>query len=237
MLLNFEERLSESPLVERIWRTQTEQAGAFTSVALSHWQMCVWTENGKTHLTMRGPETQATRVHCPANAEFLGIVFKLGTVMPRLPASQLVDADLTLPDASSKAFWLKGAALEYPNFDNADTFINYLVRDGLLVREPSIQAALKAHAQPISLRSIQRRFSQIIGLTHGTVSQIERARYATLLLQQGVSILDTVDQAGYSDQPHLTRALRRFIGQTPAQIIGRNEPEQLSFLFKTAPAR
>jgi len=221
MLLNFEERLSESPLVERIWRTQTEQAGAFTSVALSHWQMCVWTENGKTHLTMRGPETQATRVHCPANAEFLGIVFKLGTVMPHLPASQLVDADLTLPDASSKAFWLKGAALEYPNFDNADTFINYLVRDGLLVREPSIQAALKAHAQPISLRSIQRRFSQIIGL----------------LLQQGVSILDTVDQAGYSDQPHLTRALRRFIGQTPAQIIGRNEPEQLSFLFKTAPAR
>jgi len=216
---------------------QTEQAGAFTSLALSHWQMCVWTENGKTHLTMRGPETQATRVQCPENAEFLGIVFKLGTVMPHLPASHLVDADLTLPEASSEAFWLKGAALEYPNYENADTFINYLAWDGLLVGEPSIQAALKAHSQPISLRSIQRRFSQTIGLTHGTVSQIERARYATLLLQQGVSILDVVDQAGYSDQPHLTRALRHFIGQTPAQIIGRNEPEQLSFLFKTAPAK
>lgn len=235
MLLNFEERLSESPFVERIWRTQSEQSGAFTSLALSHWQMCVWTENGKTNLTLRGPETQATRVHCPPNAEFLGIVFKLGTVMPHLPASQFVDADLTLPDASSQAFWLKGSAVAYPTYDNTESFIDHLVRDGLLVSEPAIQAALQAHAQPISIRSIQRRFSQTIGLTHGTVSQIERARYATLLLQQGVSILDTVDQAGYSDQPHLTRALRHFIGQTPAQIVGRREPEQLSFLFKTAP--
>jgi methylphosphotriester-DNA--protein-cysteine methyltransferase len=39
------------------------------------------------------------------------------------------------------------------------------------------------------------------------------------LLQQGVSILDTVDQAGYFDQPHLTRALKHLMGQTPAQII------------------
>ncbi len=39
------------------------------------------------------------------------------------------------------------------------------------------------------------------------------------LLQQGVSIVDTVDQAGYADQPHLTRSLKRFIGQTPAQLL------------------
>ncbi len=233
MLLNFEERLPESPLVERIWRTQSEQAGSFTSLALSHWQICVWTENGRTNLTMRGPETQATRVPCPADTEFLGIVFKLGTVMPHLPASQFVDAALTLPDASSQTFWLNGSAVEYPTYDNADTFIDHLVRDGLLVSEPSIEAALQAHAQPMSLRSIQRRFSQTIGLTHGMVHQIERARHATLLLQQGISILDTVDQAGYSDQPHLTRALRHFVGQTPAQIIRRGIPEQLSFLFKT----
>jgi methylphosphotriester-DNA--protein-cysteine methyltransferase len=38
------------------------------------------------------------------------------------------------------------------------------------------------------------------------------------LLRQGASILDTVYQAGYFDQPHLTRALKRFTGQTPAQI-------------------
>ncbi len=38
-----------------------------------------------------------------------------------------------------------------------------------------------------------------------------------------MSILDTVERAGYFDQPHLTRSLKRFIGQTPAQIITRNQ--------------
>jgi methylphosphotriester-DNA--protein-cysteine methyltransferase len=68
-------------------------------------------------------------------------------------------------------------------------------------------------------------------MTHSTIRQIERARHATYLLKQGVSILDTVHEAGYFDQPHLTRSLKFFIGQTPAQIIRADE--QLSFLYKT----
>jgi len=31
MIFSFEERPSDSPFVERIWRTQSERAGAFTS--------------------------------------------------------------------------------------------------------------------------------------------------------------------------------------------------------------
>jgi methylphosphotriester-DNA--protein-cysteine methyltransferase len=56
------------------------------------------------------------------------------------------------------------------------------------------------------------------GLTHKSIQQIERAQQAVSLLERGVSILDAVHEVGYADQPHLTRALRRFIGQTPAQI-------------------
>jgi methylphosphotriester-DNA--protein-cysteine methyltransferase len=69
------------------------------------------------------------------------------------------------------------------------------------------------------------------------VRQIERARYATTLLQQGLSILDVVYEAGYYDQPHLTRALKHFIGQTSAQLMDRSRSQQLSFLYKTAPTR
>jgi methylphosphotriester-DNA--protein-cysteine methyltransferase len=72
-------------------------------------------------------------------------------------------------------------------------------------------------------------------MTQSAVRQIERARYATHLLQQGVSILDTVEQAGYFDQPHLTRSLKHFIGQTPAQILQKSRPEQMPFLYKTTP--
>ncbi len=97
MLLDFEERLSDSPFVERIWHTESERPGSFISLALSNWQMCVWQHNGKTNLTVRGPETKATTNFVPENATYVGIVFKLGTLMPQLPASSLVDGAAPYP--------------------------------------------------------------------------------------------------------------------------------------------
>ena len=38
MISNFEERLSGSPFVDRIWRTQSEPTGDFLSVAASQWE-------------------------------------------------------------------------------------------------------------------------------------------------------------------------------------------------------
>ena len=111
----------------------------------------------------------------------------------------------------------------------------HVVRDGLLVRAPVVDAVLHGEPTERSLRTAQRHFVRTTGLTHGAVRRIERARYATTLLQQGVAILDTVHEAGYFDQPHLTRSLKQYIGQTPAQIIGRSKAEQLSLLYKTAP--
>jgi methylphosphotriester-DNA--protein-cysteine methyltransferase len=70
----------------------------------------------------------------------------------------------------------------------------------------------------VSLRTLRHRFLQATGLTQSRVRQAERARRAIELLEQGVSILDAVFEAGYYDQPHLTRSLQRFVGYTPGQI-------------------
>jgi methylphosphotriester-DNA--protein-cysteine methyltransferase len=113
--------------------------------------------------------------------------------------------------------------------------VDWLVRKDLLARDPVVDAALQEQMQDRDLRTIQRRFLRATGLTQSAVRQIERARYATHLLQQGVSILDTVPEAGYFDQPHLTRSLKHFIGQTPAQILQKSRPEQMPFLYKTTP--
>jgi helix-turn-helix protein len=235
MLLNFEERLSDSPFVERIWRTRSDREGTFTSIALSHWQMCIWRQKGQTYLTVRGPETRPTQATCPPDTDFFGIVFKLGTVMPYLPASTLVDSDFTLPDAGSSSVWLNSSAWQFPTYENADTFVDRLARDGLLVREAAVGAALRGELSDVSLRSVQRRFLQATGLTHSAIAQIERARHATTLLKSGAPILDAVGEAGYADQPHLTRSLKRLIGLTPAQVASQNDDKQLSFLFKTTP--
>lgn len=83
----------------------------------------------------------------------------------------------------------------------------------------------------LSARSLQRRFLRATGLTLGAHRQIERARLATHLLAEGLPILDVALRAGYFDQAHLTRSLRRWIGRTPGQVA-RHEG-QLSFLYKT----
>jgi len=237
MIFTYDERPSDSPFVERIWRAHSEHAGPFSSVAMSHWEMVVTRHQDKTILTVRGPETKATPLHCPADGEWLGIRFKLGTVMPHLPASKLVDRDVNLPNAASQSFWLHGSAWQFPDFENADTFVDWLVRDRLIVRDPVVEAALQGQLKDRSIRTTRRHFLRTAGLTHSTIRQIERARYATILLQRDVSILDTVFEAGYYDQPHLTRSLKYFIGQTPTQIMDSSRAEQLSFLYKTEPFR
>jgi AraC-like DNA-binding protein len=232
MLLFFEERLSDSPFVERIWRTHSERGGAFLSIAASHFEMAVTRLRGRTFLTIRGPETKATTADCPAEGEWLGIRFKLGTFMPQLAPGLLRDRkDVTLPDAASRSFWLNGSAWEYPDFENAETFVTRVAQKGLIVRDSVVDLAVRGERGALSRRSAQRHFLRATGLSYCCVRQIERARYATNLLKSGVCILDVVHEAGYFDQAHLTRSLKHLIGQTPAEIIrGRR---QLSLLYKT----
>jgi hypothetical protein len=230
----FKERPSDSPLIDRVWRTHSERPGTFTSVAGSQSELVVMKHQGKLMLTVRGPETTATSAFCPPDGEWVGIVFKLGTYMPLFPPGMVMDRhDLNLPGASSKSFWLDGAAWEFPGFDNADTFVDRLVRQGLLAHDDLVNGVLQGRPHDLSIRTVRRRFLRATGLTHGAIVQIERARRALLLLQQGVSILDTVYEAGFYDQPHLTRALKRLVGWTPAQIAYPNEPQPMSLSYKT----
>jgi hypothetical protein len=171
---------------------------------------------------------------CPAEGEWVGLRFKLRTFMPKLPPGDLRDGkDVTLPGAASRSFWLDGSAWEYPEFENAETFIRRLVKAGIVARDSTVDAVLRGQPRALSLRSAQRHFLRATGMTYGTHRQIERARFATNLLKQGVSILDAVHLAGYFDQAHLTRSFKHLIGETPAQIAQGGK--QLSFLYNTDP--
>ena len=232
-LLNIDYRPSDSPWIETIWRSQSQQAGAFLSIASSRLEMVVSRHEGQVYVTVRGPETQPSVAHCPPEGEWLGIQFKHGAFIPYLPTLTLVNGDVKLPEAGSQSFWLQGAVWQLPTFETAETFIERLVREELLVHDPLIEAALQNQPTDLTVRQMQRRFLRATGLTHGAISQIERVRRAVSLLQQGVSILDTVELAGFTDQPHLTRLLKRLIGQTPARLTPEANPMPLSFLPRT----
>jgi hypothetical protein len=217
-VFRFDQRATDSPFVRTVWRTRSEPVETFASVAVSHWEMVVTRQGGKTSLTLNGPETRATTAPIPQDAEFFGIQFRLGAFMPSLPVGGLVDGGLTLPAASDRSFWLNGSAWQYPDFDDAEVFLARLVRQGLLVRDPVVEDALRGPVPDRSLRTVQRRVVRATGLTRGTIRQIERAREAVGLLERGVAVGTAAALAGYADQAHLTRSLRRFVGHTPGQI-------------------
>jgi len=231
MFIHFRDRPSDSPFIEKVWRCHSERADTFSSMAACHWEMVVSKYEGHTSLTVRGPETRATTVECPAEGEWFSIRFKIGTYLTLFPPGELRDRnDVVLPDAGTQKFWLNDSAWEYPNFENAETFVNRLVKRELIGSDPLI---VRAEDPEVSTRTEQRRFLQTTGMTRSMIGQIERARHATFLLRQGRSILDVVFETGYYDQAHLTRSLKHYIGQTPAQIA--RAERQLSFLYNTDP--
>lgn len=219
MDLIFELRPDPAPHVDLIWRTSAARPGTFISEAGTQWELVVTTFDGRTLINARGPETRATRADYPAGAEFFGITFKLGAFMPELPVKALLDRqDLFLPPASARSFWLDGAAWELPTFENADVLIGRLARQGLLVRDREVEAALRGREPALAPRTLQYRFLRATGLTHKTIQQIERARAAGDLLRRGAGIAETAFDLGYFDQAHLTNSLKRFLGRTPAQL-------------------
>ena len=220
----YEERSSDSPYVETITQGRTASDGSTIRPAECHWHMVLVRLNGNVQLLVVGPLTTAGVLPYTEGAEILWIKFKLGTFMPHLPTRDFLDVETILPGAASNSFWLKGSAWQFPDNNNAETFIDRLVRDDVLVCDPVVNATLQDHLPEMPSRTVRHRFLRATGLTQSHIRQMKRAQQAEALLQQGVSILDTVYEVGYFDQPHLTRSLKRWIGHTPAQIIRLSKP-------------
>ena len=224
MSIIHEQRVSDSPYVEAITHGWTVSQGSTIRPAECNWHMVFVKEHGRTHSLAVGPLATAGVASWGEGAEILWIRFKIGVFMPHLPVRDLLDVEKSLPGAEGKSFWLKSATWELPDFENADTFVNRLVRDEVLVLDPVVDAMLQDQLPNISSRTMRHHFLRAAGLTRSRIFQMKQAQQATALLQQGSSILDTVHEAGYFDQPHLTRALKQFIGYTPAQIAQSRQP-------------
>ncbi|MCC7118050.1 MAG: helix-turn-helix transcriptional regulator [Anaerolineales bacterium] len=227
MSISHEQRLSDSPYVETVTHGWTLSEGFSIRPAESNWHMVFVKAQGLTHSLVVGPLPTAGKAEWGAGAEILWVKFKLGVFMPHVPVQNFLDSERPLQEASSKSFWLKSAAWDLPNFENIDTFVDKLVHNEILTLDPVVDAVLKDQLPDISSRTMRHHFLRATGLTRSRIFQMKQAQQARTLLQQGVSILDTVYETGYFDQPHLTRSLKQFIGYTPAQIAqaSQNQPE------------
>jgi len=231
--LEIESRPSESPYIERVWRSRSSEVSQMTSIAAAHWDLVFWQHRGQVRVAVQGPESKASPAPVPEDATFFGIIFPLGTSLSHLPVSRLVDGSAELAGATRRSFWLDGSAWRLPDYDNAEGLVRLLVRHDVLVSDPVVVAALRGAPADVSERTVQRRFLAATGLTRGAIRQIGRARQAAVLIQEGLPVDQVVHQLGYFDQPHLARSLTRYIGRTVTQLRAGNPSEPLSLLYKT----
>jgi hypothetical protein len=230
--LEFDDRASASPFVERIWRSRSRTGGPFLSMAEGNLELVIARMPGFLAVTLRGPVSRGSIIQCPPNGEWLAIRFRLGTYLPRIDTAALIDhQDLQLPVLPNGRFWLSDQAWDIPRYDNAEDFVSRLARAGIIARSHATDAAIDGDVDWMSTRSVQRHFRRVTGMTFSSYQQIQRARHAAALLTGGSSVLDATCEAGYFDQAHLTRSVRQLIGMTPARLA--REKPQLSFSYKT----
>jgi len=233
-VIESEDRPSDSRYIQRVWRGRASGTETMTSIATSNWELVFWQEAGVMHAAARGPETTASTADLTGDSTSFGITLAHGASMPHLPVSGIVDGGVESVYATERSFVLAGEEWELPSFDNAEQFVEKLVRAGVLVRDPLVDEVVWGGAARVGSRSVQRRVADATGLTQGAIRQIDRAREAAILIGAGMPALDVVHRLGYYDQPHLARALQRFIGRTATQLQNpQRAPDPLSLLYKS----
>lgn len=205
--------------LERIWTAACAGTTDFSSLAsFTSGIGCVQVD-GVTTVHLRGPASRATSLTCTEGHTFFGADFRVGAYLKVVQPARLVNMqDTILPTLSDGRILLDGEAWEVPTPDNIDVFIDRLERAGLLTFDPLVEEFRYGGAVPVAERTAQSRFIRTVGLSRRKLRLIERTRHAARRLRSGAAIMDVVVEAGFYDQPHLTRAVRQLIGHTPAEL-------------------
>lgn len=220
-----EGRTSDSPYIKHVWRGHIVEDYTPICPADPHWNLLFMKQNNQWRVAAEGALTHNRVKQEVGGSEFLVIQFQLGAYMPHLTPSKLVNQATTLPQAASQSFWVKGAAMQLPTYENVEVFVEWLMRDNVLVCDELISQVMAGGSTEFSERTIRRRFLHTTGMTPSKLRQIKRARHAVSLLEQGCSLADTALIAGYADQPHMTRSIQHYFGQTPMQLTRLEQPE------------
>jgi AraC-like DNA-binding protein len=89
-----------------------------------------------------------------------------------------------------------------------------------LLAQPTAELIEVASTVGASLRQLERDFDHWFGVSPSHFMRLARFQRAVKAIAEGASLVDTAIDCGFSDQPHLTRSVRRLGGKTP-RFFGR----------------
>src|SRR5579871_5983693 len=116
----YEDRASDSPFIETVWHTQSDIDGCNIVVADGSWDIQIRREGKTASAQICGATSKASPVPYSQGSECLAIRFKLGTFMPHMPATTVLDITTVLPNATGHSFWLGDVSYPFPGYDNVE---------------------------------------------------------------------------------------------------------------------
>lgn len=186
-----------------------------------------------------GPDTVAWQRRLPAGSIIHGVRFHPGVTATLL---DLKPGELLNDRAPAELFTGRWASDMSERLHGADECNQHVFEDALrerlrharavdpLVREavrlaihdPGVAVSGIASTLAISERHLHRRATDALGYGMKRFIGIIRLQRAISLSQSGhlPTISDLAIAAGYADQAHLTREMRRMTGLTPAMLLG-----------------
>ena len=214
-----EERAADSPLVASIRRVRYRACTCETVLPDGSWDLLFMRHAGGPMVVVQtGQIVAPLQAEHQAGDEMLVVAFKPEVYLPRLPGHKTFQQGVARPVEHDRSFWIDADRLEVPSFDNVEQLVAAMARKGLIERDPVVARALQGNSLRLDERSIQRHFAAVTGLSFKGFQQIARAREAADLLRSGRSLSQVAAELGFSDQSHMTHSLKRFLGQTPAQL-------------------
>ncbi|GGI47503.1 AraC-like DNA-binding protein [Agromyces flavus] len=221
----YEEKASRSALVDVVWRTVDTSDGTYLAAADACWDM-IFSDlaAGGRRVLLSGPSSQPTPVPYTAGNRNIGVRFVQGCYFTHCAAADMCDRTIALRMPQATAFDLADVRWPFPDYETVDDLVEAFAAHGLLAHDQIVESILVGRPPGVSVRSVQRHFAKVTGLSPHHVRQISRARAAVNRLQTGEAIADVAYDLGYADQSHLTREVKRLTGCTPGQSQHRGEP-------------
>lgn len=223
MSFTYEDKLIDSPYIDKIWHTYTTSDGVYVAGLDGNWDIIITRTSDTVIVTINGIGKGAARVPYKANVDSVGIALKPGVFLRNLKGEDIVDQQIVLTKDGTDFVEIDGTLFIVPTYATAETFVNQLVAAGSILTSKIVSSFEKGSTRGTSDRSLRRHIAKTTGLSPYFFHQIRRAQHAVQLLQQGKTIAQTAAEAGYTDQAHMTKSLKLLIGRTPAEIIDQTK--------------
>lgn len=215
----YEEHHPDSRVMECMWQARATRDERYLVPAVEYWDLWFAREpDGELRAGLAGPTLGHRWIRSTIGEHSWGIQLKAHVVVPGVSKQLLLGGEQQLAVEAGHVV-IAQRAVPFPEFADLEPFADGLLKLDVLRCDDDVRRMLSGDDAGYSERHRQRRVRAATGLTRKQIEQLSRAREAFALLLQGVSPSESAARCGFADQAHLTRSLRAFHGQTPAQVL------------------